>query len=145
MPITAYSPKEATATREEWTRAVAALVDDVERWAHEKDWVTRRTEKEINEEAVGRYTVPGLEIDVPEYGEGAFLQPIARVVSGGAGRVDFSAYPTLSRVHLYRDADELRRSGASKWIIHTESRLRLKADWKRETFYDIVTEWLSEI
>ena len=33
----------------------------------------------------------------------------------------------------------------AKWVIHTESRLKLKADWNRETFYDIVIEWLSEV
>jgi hypothetical protein len=144
MPTIAYKPKEAAVIRDVWTRAVAALVDDVERWAAEKGWKTKRTEKEINEEAVGRYAVPSLEIDVPEYDGQVVLQPIARVVYGGAGRVDFSVWPTLSRVHLFRDPKVLSESGTSRWTIQTESRLRLKAEWDQQTFYDIVTEWLSE-
>src|SRR5437588_12250590 len=98
--------------REEWVDAVCRLVDDVEGWAAEKGWKTRRVEREINEQAIGRYTVPGLEIDVPEYREGAVLQPIARVVSGGAGRVDLSAWPTMWRVLLMRDADMPERADA---------------------------------
>ena len=57
-----------------------------------------REDKTIREKLLGQYVVPLLRMVVP--GGELQLNPIALHVSGGDGRVDLEALPTLSRVKL---------------------------------------------
>lgn len=77
--------------RDEWVAAVRALVDQVAVWlkpATEAKLLTLRAlERDHSEDRLGRYTVPTLEIMTPN-GTPVLLEPYARMIVGGKGRVD---------------------------------------------------------
>jgi hypothetical protein len=51
---------DGTAVRDRWLGRMAGLVDDVERWAREADWSTRRIDKSMEDPQFGAYRAPGL-------------------------------------------------------------------------------------
>ncbi len=89
----------------------------------------------MTDAAMGRtYDVPVLRIWSP-LGE-LHLEPVARNVIGGAGRVDLSAWPSLNHVKL------LWIDGAIRVV--TSIRDILDADWDEQTFERIASELLSQ-
>jgi hypothetical protein len=99
----------AQKTRDEWVGRLAALVDDVEKWAKELGWSTRRLETELEEPEIGKYVAPMLLLQ-----EGTVriqLEPIARFGVGFDGLVD------LYRMPAYDDIASLSPSNG-QWQIH---------------------------
>jgi hypothetical protein len=84
-------PAEAARIRDEWLSAVDALRQQVRGWAEQQGWKVTQTESVVDEEELGTYKVPVLEIDAPE-GQ-LILRPVARLVLGAVGRVDLSVWP----------------------------------------------------
>ena len=104
--------------RDEWLRAIEKLHTDVTAWfCNQPGWiVTRDSDKEIQEERLGTYTVPVLKItseDSEDEDEELILEPIARFPMGGEGVVKFYALPTLYRVQLIGNVD------GSVWRVRT--------------------------
>lgn len=138
MIATKMSPPEAAEMREDWVRAVTDLARQVTDWAEEQGWAVTRTEREIREETLGVYSVPGLTIDThlptgfPEETGQVRLEPVALNVFGDArGRVDLRAWPSFFRVMLLRQPDE-------SWVVHTDSGIDWPSPWSQDTFLDLV-------
>lgn len=126
MNTTTFNPSEALEIVQEWQRAVNELIEQVIAWARDEGWDTRQSNREVTEESLGAYTVPVLEIDTPE--GRLIMEPIARIIFGGRGRIDFYAWPTLYRVML------LRKSADAAWIVRTDSGLNWPQPWSEATF-----------
>jgi len=129
MQTLPLSQSDKTDLLADWLNAVNRLVSDISVWAQEDGWTVRADQIEITEEALGPYTAPMLEIDTPD--GRLILEPIARIVFRGEGRVDFYAWPTLFRVMLLYKPTEKR------WIVRTDSGINWPHPWNRETFVAI--------
>src|SRR5262245_60987596 len=114
------SPEVKARLRDEWLQVVAALARDVRGWAEKKGWTVTEEPREINEERLGIYQAPALQIDTPN-GQ-VILEPIARDVAGADGRVDLYAWPTHFRVKLLRRADGI-------WYVRTDSGINWPHPW----------------
>jgi hypothetical protein len=113
--------------RDQWIAAVGRLVDQVEQWCRELNWSTRRQERELDERPLGTYRVPSLRARLPNQSE-LYITPIAlHIGGGGAGRVDLESWPSLNRVRLVRRQND-------EWEVWTDSNVRLREPWNRETF-----------
>lgn len=93
----------------EWRDGAKALIDDVETWAKEFDWKTRRQPKQMHELLLGDYTLDQLYM----YAEDNLyiLDPVARFTPGGQGTFDLSIQPSFDVTSIYRHTD-------GTWCIH---------------------------
>ena len=123
-------PKETdwTSKRQAWVRLVNDLCRTIKRWAHKKDWSVSEEQKTIEEEHMGRYTVPSLIIQTPF--ARIHIDPVGRDIIGAEGRVDILSFPTLNRMLLVR----IR----GKWRLKTESRVDWPKPWGEKTFAELV-------
>src|SRR5262245_19684314 len=121
--------------RDEWTRTVLDLEKDVADWAKAEGWDVSASERVVNEESIGVYTVPDLTIETPE-GQRLILEVKGRGPADASGRVQLFAWPTLFRVLL------LRKPGDG-WIIRTDSGIPPRSTWNRETFITLAKDLLS--
>src|SRR5262249_38828253 len=143
---------EADRVRNEWLRAVDELSQQARGWAEQQGWPVTQTESEVEEDELGTYTAPVLEIDAPE-GQ-LVLRPIARDGLRAAGRVDLTVWPSLYRVMLLRvrrpDPGERDESHTSlrtpfdaleaeswDWVVRTESGIDWPHPWGQDTFVDL--------
>jgi hypothetical protein len=95
--------------RSTWIVRVNALVDQVERWAKELNWSTRRIEKGIDDPRIGKHRVPALLMQ-----EGtcrALLEPIARSTPGAEGVVDLYLMPAYDDIAVLFYYDH-------RWNLH---------------------------
>src|SRR6266545_3870327 len=72
----AATARERLAARQKWIDRVTALVAQVEKWAKELGWATRRIDKKIEDSRVGNHKVPALLMQ--EGTVRVLLDPIAR-------------------------------------------------------------------
>lgn len=99
-------------TLSEWLPAASELTRQVESWAKQAGWATRREAKALNETLLGDYALDRLYF----YAEGNLfvLDPLARFVAGGAlGAFDLSIQPSFFVTSVYRD-----QSGA--WLVEVD-------------------------
>src|SRR5947209_15587999 len=110
--------------RDEWVERVTALARQVGEWSQAEGWAVERHDRTITEQPLGTYKVPeGL---VRLDGGELILTPIGLYVSGGDGRVDLEAIPTLARVKL------LGADGG--WKLYADPNVPLREKWGRATF-----------
>src|SRR5665213_4521231 len=83
MKTATISPKKLEKERKAWLASVARLADQVESWAKDRHWPVHRENKEVQEPALGVYTVPVIRV-LAAAGQ-VQLDPIARF----AGRSDW--------------------------------------------------------
>lgn len=95
--------------RREWVARVTALVSQVEEWARELGWDTRRIEKKLKDSRVGNHVVPALLMQDDTVR--LLLDPIARTAPGAKGLVDLYLMPGYDDV-----ASLYFRHGA--WQLH---------------------------
>jgi len=117
------------AARDEWLALLSDLLADVERWARNEGWDVRRDEKQIRERSLGGYTAHVLTIQTPR--GRLMLEPVARSVASGDGRVDLYAWPSLHRVWLVRRGD--------RWVPRTESAIDWPKQWSQRTFVELAS------
>src|SRR5438045_1914257 len=79
-----------------WKRRVARLTDDIRAWSVEQGWPVTEDSVVVHEEPPGEYRLQGLRIRLPN--AEVRVQPVARLVMGGEGRVDIYSYPSMERV-----------------------------------------------
>jgi hypothetical protein len=128
METTAIDPAAADEVRAEWKQAIEALMSDVRSWAEAEGWTVEPFFPVLSEEPLGTYPVPGLEI-LTLQGK-VILEPIARLVMGAHGRVDYYAWPSLRRVMLLRKAD-------GTWVVRTDFGPVWPNPWSRSTFVEL--------
>jgi hypothetical protein len=126
------------AQKSEWLAAVEERLSEAERWARGQGWHTRRFEREIAEDALGRYAAPALDIEIERPQGRIVMEPVGRNVLGATGRIDVYVWPALFRVKLLRSV----RTG--EWVVRTDSGVNLPGGWNEPTFLALVSDWLSE-
>lgn len=117
----------------EWVKAVEGLAGDVMKWAKARKWEVASLQKELHEEFLGTYWAPTLRIQT-ENGT-LMLDPVARNIVGGEGRVDLLAFPSFNRFLLLRQKD--------RWVLFTDSMVRWPNPWSKETFLALAKELTS--
>lgn len=118
----------------EWQGALDRLFQDVEKWSQERDWAVRRDPKRVTESFLGEYEVPRLLVHTTD-NKRYFLDPIARLVVGGTGRVEMCLMPS------YDSAAIVRIDGA--WYVLPERAGERRRRWSRQTFLDVATRLAS--
>jgi hypothetical protein len=95
--------------RTAWVNRVTSLLGQVEQWAEELGWATRRIEKQLDDSRIGKHQVPALLMQ-----EGTcrlLLEPIGRSMPGAEGLVDLyrmPAYDDIASLYFYED----------RWNLH---------------------------
>ena len=99
-PPPAESATARETERDDWVRAVADLLDDVQAWCRARGWPAKRSGKRVTESALGTYVAPRLLFHT---GQKQFLvEPIARRAVGTDGVADLAMLPEYDTVPLYR-------------------------------------------
>jgi hypothetical protein len=92
-----------------WIARVTALVGQVEQWAKELGWSTRRVEKRLDDSWIGEHGVPALLMQ--EDTCRILLEPVGRSAPGTEGVVDLylmPAYDEIAALYYYSD----------RWNLH---------------------------
>jgi hypothetical protein len=95
--------------RATWIDRVTTLVGQVEQWAREMHWSTRRVEKKLDDARIGRHRVPALLLQ--EDTCRILLEPVGRSAPGAEGVVDLYLMPA------YDDIASLYYYG-NRWNLH---------------------------
>ena len=77
--------------REIWIDRVTSLVGQVEQWAGEMGWSTRRVEKRLDDARIGKHRVPALLMQQDTCR--VLLEPVGRSTPGAEGVVDLYLMP----------------------------------------------------
>jgi hypothetical protein len=124
---------DAVQARSAWLALVAQTLDEISGWARAERWAAVRHEKQIEEQALGTYSVAVLTIQLPS--GHLHVEPIARYVAGAEGRIDLLSFPVLNRVTLLRKGDT--------WVARTDSGVVYPRSWNRRTFVKLAQELAS--
>ena len=92
-----------------WMGRVASLVSQVEQWAREMNWSTRRVEKKLDDSWIGEHRVPALLMQ--EDTCRILLEPVGRSSPGTEGVVDLylmPAYDDIAGLYYYNN----------RWNLH---------------------------
>jgi hypothetical protein len=92
-----------------WIERVASLMDEVERWATEMGWSTRRVEKKLDDARIGKHRIPALLMQQDTFR--VLLEPVGRSTPGAEGVVDLylmPAYDDIASLYFYED----------RWNLH---------------------------
>jgi hypothetical protein len=92
-----------------WIERVTSLVSQVEQWAKEMQWSTRRVEKKLDDAWIGKHRVPALLMQ--EDTCRVLLEPVGRSALGSEGVVDLYLMPA------YDDIASLYYYG-NRWNLH---------------------------
>jgi hypothetical protein len=111
----------------EWSKELADLVSEMGDWAREAGWLVHETKVPIEEDSVGKYIAPGLQIK-PPIGH-FFVEPLGRDVLGAEGRIDLYAWPSMHRMMLIRRG--------AKWRLLDDNGRAWPKAWSRKTFLDV--------
>lgn len=130
---TTITPRTAPRERKDWLATLCELVDQVESWARARKWAVERSTRQIEESRLGTYSAPVLDILTPS--GRVQLEPVARDIAKGEGRVDLVAWPSLTRMLL------IRSRGA--WKLKTDSGVDWPEEWSQRTFERLVVRLSS--
>ena len=101
--------EERIRARTVWIDSVTSLVDQVESWAREMHWSTRRVEKKLDDDWIGNHRVPALLMQ--EDTCRILLEPVGRSSSGVQGVVDLylmPAYDDIASLYYHENRWKLR-------------------------------------
>lgn len=130
MSVQNLSKPDIAGVREEWLNVIETAFRDVEAWAAKYGWRTERSQTTVREDLLDAYDAPMLTIET-ERGQ-VILEPIARMVYGANGRIDFYAYPSLYRVKLLWETEE-----EPGWAVRTDSGIDWPNPWGKKTFHEL--------
>jgi hypothetical protein len=85
-----------------WLKRLSALIGDVEVWAGEIGWATKRLDVSLSDSHLGKYKAPALLMQ--DDGVRLLLEPIARTAPGAEGVVDLylmPAYDDIASLYFY--------------------------------------------
>lgn len=95
--------------RSNWVNRVSKLVQEVEQWARDLGWSSRRVEKRLEDSRVGNHRLPALLLQ--EDTCRVLLEPVGRSTPGAEGVVDLYLMPA------YDDIASLYYYG-NQWNLH---------------------------
>jgi len=87
----------------EWLPQARNLINQIEEWAKEFGWTTRRQAKTMTELLLAKYELDQLYMFAD--GNLYILDPLARFIPGGLGAFDLSIQPSFYITSIYRHAD----------------------------------------
>lgn len=95
MPATnsASSPAQI---QQEWEGRLSALISELDTWAQELGWSTRKIDKQLKDSLIGTHRVPALLMQ--EGTVRVFAEPIARSAPGADGVVDLYLMPAYDDI-----------------------------------------------
>lgn len=114
--------------RDDWLAQLRDLMDSIKGWAEQRRWFVDEQEKTVDEDHIGRYTVPTLFIQAP--GGKIHVDPIGCNIIGAQGRVDIESFPSLNRLLLVLVEGH--------WKIKTDSRVDWPEPWSETAFIKLV-------
>jgi hypothetical protein len=114
--------------RDDWLVKLRDLMDSIKAWAEQRRWFVDEQEKTVEEDHIGRYTVPTLFIQAPS-GK-IHVEPIGCDIIGAQGRVDIESFPSLNRLLLVLVNGQ--------WKIETDSRIGWPDPWSEQAFIRLV-------
>jgi hypothetical protein len=118
-------------TRAEWLHTIEQILGEIEHWAHDAGWLVSRSRRTIQEDSIGTYDAPILQVKTPP--GNLIVEPIAySIFSGVKGRIDLYAWPSMHRVRLVKVDDQ--------WRVRTDSGINWPKPWGRETFLELANE-----
>jgi hypothetical protein len=126
-----------------WLERLGELVQQIESWARELDWSTRRIEMKMEDSKVGPYKAPALVFQ--RDATRILLEPIARTAPGAEGVVDLyvmPAYDDIVSLYFYDDGWQLHYplAGSQNFAtIHDAEHKPLSID----SFKDVLDEMLK--
>ena len=95
---------ECAEERSRWIKRVGDLVDQIESWAKELGWATRRIEKTLEDSWIGKHRVPALLLQAETCR--IILEPIGRSAPKAQGVVDLylmPAYDDIASLYFTRN------------------------------------------
>lgn len=87
---------------DEWLYRLSDLIQDVQKWATDIGWITRKIEVTLSDSQLGKYKAPALLLQ--EDTIKILLEPIARSAPGAEGVVDLyliPAYDDIASLYFY--------------------------------------------
>jgi len=114
--------------RDNWLAKLRDLMDSMRSWAEQRRWLVDEHQKVIEEDHIGRYTVPTLFIQAPN-GK-IVIEPIGCNIIGAQGRVDVESFPSLNRLLLILVDGQ--------WKVETDSRVGWPEPWGEQAFVKLV-------
>ncbi len=116
--------RERLEIRREWLERIEGLVDEIEAIAMSAGWATRRLTKKIDDQLIGKHTVPGLVMQ-EDYCR-ILLEALSRVAPGASGGLAdlylMPAYDDIASIYHYDGA----------WHLHYKYDGSLSVDNDRE-------------
>jgi hypothetical protein len=91
--------------REQWLHRLDGLLRDVQAWAEQLGWATKRIEITLSDSQIGKYKAPALLMQ--EDNIRILVEPVARSAPGAEGVVDLylmPAYDDIASLYLYDNA-----------------------------------------
>jgi hypothetical protein len=122
------STEQLKKDRDGWLALVNDLTREIESWAFARHWAVHRDQKTVRESRLAEYVVPVLSVMAPA--GRVQIDPVARYVAGGDGRIDLLAWPSLTRMLLIRVGD--------RWVLKTDSGVEWPEGWNQQTFARLV-------
>jgi hypothetical protein len=108
--VVPLSAAESSRIRDEWTDRVTILVQQLEQWAREIGWTTRRLDKKLKDSQIGSHVVPALLLQ-SEGPTRIYVEPIARSAPDADGVVDLYLMPAYDDIASLYFVD-------GKWRLH---------------------------
>lgn len=118
--------------RETWIARATALVDQVEQWAKDLGWATRRIDKRLEDSRIGDHRVPALlmQQEIPR----VLLEPIGASSLEAEGLVDLylmPAYDDIARLYYSDDGWHILAPDGSGTPLSKQAFEDLLAEMKR--------------
>jgi len=101
--------KKRASDRHAWLDLLGNLVTTVQGWAEKLGWVTKRTDKKMEDYEIGNYKAPALLLQ--RAASRLFLEPVTRAAPGAEGLVDLyrmPAYDDIASLYYYN----------KRWNVH---------------------------
>jgi hypothetical protein len=128
--------------REKWIERVDALFKQIEEWFKDLTEDGLRIsypEIEIHEEVLGKYAIHSMELGLGKENSIVF-EPIARVIVGGKGRIDFYKLGARSKRMMLLQFDE---DDGAKWEIWPSKISKDRQEFSKENLERIIEDWIS--
>jgi hypothetical protein len=115
---------------EAWVLDVDAIIGQASNWAQARGWGTKVDIKTLSEEMIGTYKVSRLLIHSPD--ARYLLDPIARCIVGGGGRIDLCVIPSYDGVPLVKTDQG--------WKFFPSRKNGQTLDWSEQSFVELCAE-----
>jgi hypothetical protein len=111
------STASAEVEKREWLDRLSRLVADIENWAKQLDWSTRRIEKRMRDSRLGAYSAPAVIMQRETHR--CLLEPVSNQAPDVDGVVDLYLLPAYDDIASFRYSD-------GQWRLYYTSQIDLQ-------------------